>query len=66
MTLTPRQAQVARLIADGRTNRNIATTLGLSAESVKSYVALIAAKVAPDAAIPARRAIIRWVLQEER
>ena len=37
-TLTPRQAQVARLAADGKHNPQIAAELGISKETVKSHL----------------------------
>ena len=66
MTLTPRQRQVARLIAEGHTNAHIGSVLGISADAVKGYVSILVRKVAPGHTIPARRAITRWVLAGER
>jgi two-component system response regulator DesR len=43
--LTERESQVLTLLAQGRTNREIAAGLYLSAETVKSYVAQIFAKI---------------------
>jgi DNA-binding NarL/FixJ family response regulator len=38
VTLSPRYVDVLRLMADGRTNREIALELGLSIYTVKNYV----------------------------
>jgi DNA-binding NarL/FixJ family response regulator len=43
--LTERESQVLTLLAEGRTNREIATALYLSAETIKSYVAQVFAKI---------------------
>jgi DNA-binding NarL/FixJ family response regulator len=43
--LTPREMQVLRLIADGRSNSEIAATLVLSPETVKTYVSRILTKL---------------------
>ncbi|TDQ45487.1 response regulator [Actinorugispora endophytica] len=44
--LTPRELEVLRLIADGLSNREIAATLVLSQETVKTFVSRILAKLA--------------------
>ncbi|MFI2486908.1 response regulator [Promicromonospora kroppenstedtii] len=44
-TLTPRELEVLRLIADGRSNGEIAATLVISQETVKTYVSRILAKL---------------------
>lgn len=43
--LTERESQVVTLLAEGLTNREIAASLYLSAETVKSYVAQIFSKL---------------------
>lgn len=43
--LTPRQLQVARLIADGYTNEEIASMLGISPRTVKGYSDLIVQRI---------------------
>ena len=43
--LTPRELEVLRLIADGRSNGEIAATLVISQETVKTYVSRILAKL---------------------
>jgi DNA-binding NarL/FixJ family response regulator len=43
--LTERESQVLTLLAEGRTNREIAAALYLSAETIKSYVAQVFAKL---------------------
>ncbi|MFD6948777.1 DNA-binding response regulator [Nocardiopsis sp. TSRI0078] len=44
--LTPRELEVLRLIADGLSNREIAATLLISQETVKTFVSRILAKLA--------------------
>jgi DNA-binding NarL/FixJ family response regulator len=36
--LTPREAQVAKLVADGLTNREVAHTIGTTEQVVKNYL----------------------------
>lgn len=43
--LTPRELEVLRLIADGRSNAEIAATLVISPETVKTYVSRILTKL---------------------
>jgi DNA-binding NarL/FixJ family response regulator len=43
--LTPRELEVLRLIADGRSNSEIAATLVISQETVKTYVSRILTKL---------------------
>jgi DNA-binding NarL/FixJ family response regulator len=43
--LSQREQQVLRLLADGRTNREIAAALGLSTETVKTHVSSILEKL---------------------
>lgn len=43
--LTPRELEVLRLIADGRSNSEIAATLVISQETVKTYVSRLLAKL---------------------
>ncbi|MFG2004022.1 response regulator [Spirillospora sp. NPDC048911] len=45
LPLTPRELEVLRLIADGLSNNEIATTLVISPETVKTYVSRILAKL---------------------
>lgn len=44
-TLTPREREVVRLVADGRTNREIAERLSISETTVKSHMTNILAKL---------------------
>ncbi|MEZ3160073.1 helix-turn-helix transcriptional regulator [Microbacterium sp. BWT-B31] len=55
--LSAREAEVARLVADGRTNREIATTLFLSERTVEQHVRSILHKLA----LPNRAAVAAWV-----
>jgi DNA-binding NarL/FixJ family response regulator len=43
--LAPRELEVLRLIADGRSNSEIAATLVISQETVKTYVSRILTKL---------------------
>ena len=43
--LSPREREIVELIADGRTNREIAVALGLSTYTVKAYVSVIFQKL---------------------
>lgn len=45
LPLTPREVDVLRLIADGRSNNEIAATLVISHETVKTYVSRILTKL---------------------
>ncbi len=44
-TLSPRQAEIVKLMADGRSNREIADELGLTHRTVKSYASEIYARL---------------------
>ena len=46
--LSPRERTVLNLINDGQSNKNIARTLGISPETVKSHVKNIFAKLAVE------------------
>jgi DNA-binding NarL/FixJ family response regulator len=43
--LTPRERTILRLLANGRTNREIATELGLGAGTVKNRIGLLLPKL---------------------
>lgn len=44
-TLTPREVDVLRLVALGRSNRDVASALGVSEETVKTHVSHVLAKL---------------------
>jgi DNA-binding NarL/FixJ family response regulator len=48
--LTAREMEIARLVRDGRTNRQIARVLGLSTKTVEAHLSRIFAKLS----IPSR------------
>ena len=48
VTLTPREQQIALAIADGRTNRDIASRLGITEQTVKNHLTSIFEKVGVD------------------
>ena len=56
---TPREAEVAELMADGRTNAEIAETLGLSVFTVKNHVSSILTKVHAHSRTEATAIILR-------
>lgn len=61
--LTDRQEEVARLVAEGWSRRDIARTLGLSASTVKRHVENIALRL--EGVGPLRARIVRYVLARE-
>ena len=44
-TLTPREHQIVALVVEGRSNREIATRLGLSPQTVKNQLSVILDKL---------------------
>ena len=63
-TLTPREEEILRLLARGRSNKGIAADLGLSDNTVKYHVSAILAKLRAESrtqavAVAARRG---WVM----
>lgn len=56
---TPREAEVAELMADGRTNAEIAEALGLSVFTVKNHVSSILTKVHAHSRTEATAIILR-------
>ncbi|NWK96407.1 hypothetical protein DM806_12205 [Sphingobium lactosutens] len=46
--LTPRERQVALMIADGRSNREAASALGLSEGTIKTHIRTIFEKLGAD------------------
>lgn len=57
--LTPREYEVARLIVQGKTNREIAEELVLSKRTVEKHVANILSKLG----LTSRSQIVRWMLE---
>lgn len=51
--LTPREREVLRLLAQGLSNRSIATTLNLAESTVKGYVATLLQKLGADSRLQA-------------
>jgi DNA-binding CsgD family transcriptional regulator len=47
-TLTKREREVLRLLADGRSNDAIASTLGISSETVRTHIRKAMAKLDAD------------------
>jgi non-specific serine/threonine protein kinase len=59
--LSPRQLEVARLVADGLTDREIALRLGISHRTVDSHLRQVSAKLGYSS----RTAIAVWALRQE-
>jgi non-specific serine/threonine protein kinase len=57
VVLTARQSQVADLVADGRTNRQIARALGISEKTAEIHVSNIMSRLD----VPSRAGIAAWV-----
>jgi len=60
--LTPREREVAGLVAQALSNREVARTLVLSERTVESHVRSILAK----AGLTTRTELTRWYLQQSR
>jgi DNA-binding CsgD family transcriptional regulator len=60
--LTAREMEIARLVRDGRTNRQIARALGLSTKTVEAHLSRIFAKLA----IPSRTVLAVMVTTGDR
>jgi DNA-binding NarL/FixJ family response regulator len=58
MLLTARQAEILRLIADGKSDRDIAATLGLSEHTVHRHVTNILNRTA----LPSRAAAVAYAV----
>lgn len=56
--LTPRELQIAHLIADGNSSREIAITLGLSVRTVEGYRGRVMAKLEVDSLAQLVRAMV--------
>lgn len=63
MTLSPRQQEIAALIAEGKTNREIAEQLGIDISTVDSHRVLIYRKLGVRNAVELTHIAIRkgWV-----
>ena len=60
--LTTRESQIARAVADGRGNREIATQLGITEQTVKNHLTSIYEKVG----VRSRLQLALVILQEPR
>ena len=60
--LTAREMEIARLVRDGRTNRQIARALGLSTKTVEAHLSRILAKLS----IPSRTVLAVLVTTGDR
>ncbi|MGW5360152.1 ATP-binding protein [Actinopolymorpha pittospori] len=62
LTLTKRERQVAGLVAEGMTNREVATTLVISQRTAETHVENILTKLG----FTSRTQIVAWVAQQQR
>lgn len=62
--LTPREAEIARLVARGRSYKNIATALGISIDTVKSHVRNAASRIPGRA--PAKIKLVLFVIETRK
>lgn len=60
--MTPRQRQVAELLASGLTREQVAARLGVSVNTVRAHIAMIGLRLPGDGALRVR--ITRWVMQQ--
>lgn len=63
--LSRRRQQVAELVGDGLTYREMALALGISAETVRVHVSEIADKIGRDGNRPYVQ-VMRWVLEQRK
>jgi DNA-binding NarL/FixJ family response regulator len=63
--LSPREYEVALLVAEGLSNREIAERSCLEVQSVRNYVTVIARKLALPVGPRPRAGIVRWVEERE-
>jgi DNA-binding NarL/FixJ family response regulator len=61
MTLTPRQREVAALVAKGYSNKRIARTVGISPRTVECHIQTAAARLTIPG--PPRHRLVVFVLQ---
>lgn len=57
--LTPREQQIAMAIADGRSNRDIASRLGITEQTVKNHLTSIFGKVGVGSRLQLALAIVK-------
>ena len=61
MKLSPRQRDVAMGILEGKTNQEIANSLGIVKRTVECHIATVFAKLN----IHSRRALVSWAVDRE-
>lgn len=61
--LSPRELQIARLVADGLNDKAIAAEIGCSVQTVGTHLKHIAEKIGHDKQRSRRESIKRWVAQ---
>jgi DNA-binding NarL/FixJ family response regulator len=59
LELTPRERQIAQAIADGRKNRDIASRLGITEQTVKNHLTSIFEKVGVENRLQLGIAIVK-------
>lgn len=62
--LTPRQQEIARLVAKGWSNKRIGAALGISPNTVRDHIS-DAARFVPGSDVPARRKLMLFFLNLE-
>ncbi len=62
--LTPRQLEIAHLVADGRLYKHIAAHFGCSEKTVKTHVGAIAARLSLDHTRDLKVQIAVWVTKQ--
>jgi DNA-binding NarL/FixJ family response regulator len=60
-SLSDRELQIFRLVGEGRSTRQIASSLNLSAKTVQAYYARIKDKLGAGSAVELLREAIRWI-----
>jgi len=62
--MTPRQRQVAALVAEGKTYRQVGDALGMATSTVKCHVASIAMHLPNPHNLPAKRLVTVWAAHQ--
>jgi DNA-binding CsgD family transcriptional regulator len=64
MSLTPREAEAARLVGRGLTNKKVAKEMGISTSTASVHIANAAAKIEGPGS-PRHRLVV-WALSEDK
>jgi len=63
--MTPRQRQVAALVAEGKTYRQVGDALGMATRTVKYHVATIALHLPNPDNLPAKLLVTLWAAHKQ-